>query len=247
MAPLPDLGVEWPQLDVKEPAPPPEIAAPVKGEKQPLPEASEVGGTVRYTVTVEGLSSIGGSEKLLKAFRQQSTLEAEHKDRANAAQIGRRAGADADLLTQLLRSQGYYDASVDPSTERSGNELRVILTVDAGQQYRFASVDLPGLDAAGSDARKLREAFAVKTGDPVVAQDVIAAGQALTTALGEEGFAQAKLGEQDVEVNHQTHLATLTLPVNPGPVARFGAIRVSGKPPFSAHHVGIIARFKPGD
>ena len=247
MAPLPDLGVEWPQLDVKEPAPPPEIAAPVKGEKQPLPEASEVGGTVRYTVTVEGLSSIGGSEELLKAFRQQSTLEAEHKDRANAAQIGRRAGADADLLTQLLRSQGYYDASVDPSTERSGNELRVILTVDAGQQYRFASVDLPGLNAAGSDARKLREAFAVKTGDPVVAQDVIAAGQALTTALGEEGFAQAKLGEQDVEVNHQTHLATLTLPVNPGPVARFGAIRVSGKPPFSAHHVGIIARFKPGD
>jgi translocation and assembly module TamA len=76
---------------------------------------------------------------------------------------------------------------------------------------------------------------------------VIAAGQALTTALGEEGFAEAKLGEQDVEVNHQTHLATLTLPVTPGPVARFGVIRVTGKPPFSAHHVAIIARFKPGD
>ena len=39
----------------------------------------------------------------------------------------------------------------------------------------------------------------------------------------------------------------MTLPVNPGPVARFGAIRVSGRPPFSAHHSAIIARFKPGD
>ncbi len=76
---------------------------------------------------------------------------------------------------------------------------------------------------------------------------MIAAGVALTTALGEEGFAEAKVGEQDVEVNHQTHLATLSLPVTPGPVARFGAIHVSGKPPFSARHVGIIARFKRGD
>jgi translocation and assembly module TamA len=119
--------------------------------------------------------------------------------------------------------------------------------VEAGQQYRFASVELPGLEAAGSEAPKLREAFAVKAGDPVIAADVIAGGAALTHLLGEAGFAEAKLGEQDVEVNHETHLATLKLPVNPGPVARFGAIHVSGRPDFSAHHVGIIARFKRGD
>jgi translocation and assembly module TamA len=87
----------------------------------------------------------------------------------------------------------------------------------------------------------------VAAGDPVIAEDVIAAGLALTRALGEEGFAEAKLGDQDIEVNHQTHLATLSLPVNPGPVARFGTIRVSGKPPFGPHHVAIMARFKPGD
>jgi translocation and assembly module TamA len=87
----------------------------------------------------------------------------------------------------------------------------------------------------------------VKPGDPVIAADVIAGGLALTQALGEEGYAEAKLGEQDIEVNHQTHLASLTLPVNPGPIARFGTIHVSGRPPFSAHHVAIIARFKRGD
>jgi len=37
------------------------------------------------------------------------------------------------------------------------------------------------------------------------------------------------------------------LPVTPEPVARFGAIRVSGSPPFSSRHVGVIARFDPGD
>jgi translocation and assembly module TamA len=81
----------------------------------------------------------------------------------------------------------------------------------------------------------------------VIAADVIAGGLALTQALGEEGYAEAKIGERDIEINHQTHLASLTLPVNPGPIARFGTIKVSGRPPFSAHHVAIIARFKRGD
>src|SRR5207237_2844572 len=109
------------------------------------------------------------------------------------------------------------------------------------------SVELPGLETAGEDAAKLRAAFNVKAGDPVIAEDVIGGGLALVTALGQEGFAGAKLGEQQIEVDHLTHLATLVLPVNPGPVARFGAIHVSGKPPFSARHVATIARFKRGD
>jgi translocation and assembly module TamA len=248
LAPLPDIGVEWPQLDAKETAPPPETAPIAPGKKARAKQATETTGDLRYTVTVEGLTPLGNSVDLLKSFRQQSTLDAERKDPANAAQIGRRASSDADMLIQLLRSEGYYDADVAARTERSGeNSLRVILTADPGNQYHFASVELPGLEAAGEDSTKLRETFAVKAGDPVIAKDVIAAGVALTNALGEQGFAEAKLGNQDIEVNHQTRLATLALPVNPGPVARFGAIHVTGKPPFSARHVGIIARFKRGD
>jgi len=241
LAPLPDLGVAWPELNAKDTAPAPAPANPSKRLSLP------VAGDMRYTLQVEGLASVSDSEELLRAFRQQSALEAERKDPANAAQIGRRAGADADLLAQLLRAQGYYDAVVEPRTEKSGAGLSVVLAADPGPQYRFASVELPGLELAGPDAARLRNAFAVKAGDPVVAADVIAAGLSLTTMLGEQGYAGARLGEQDVEVNHLTHLATLTLPVTPGPVARFGTIRVSGRPPFSAGHVALIARFRRGE
>ena len=246
LAPMPDLGVEWPDLNATDTAAPP-AATPATPSKGKAAAVEDGAGDIRYTVAVEGLDAIGGADDLLAAFRQQSTLEAERKHPANVAQVARRAGADADLLTELLRSQGYYDATVAPSTQRAGNTLQVLLTADAGEQYKFASVELPGLDAAGTDAKKLRDAFGVKAGDPVIAQDVIAAGAALTTALGEEGFAGAKVGEQDIEINHQTRLATLTLPVNPGPVARFGSIHVSGKPPFSARHVATIARFRQGE
>src|SRR5438270_7737606 len=245
LAPMPDIGVAWPELNAKETVQPP-VARPATGKK-PLRNVAAALGSLRYTVAVEGLGNIGAAEDLLNDFRKQSALEAERKDPANAAQIGRRAGADADLLTQLLRSQGYYDAQVEPRTEKAGDALRVILAADPGPQYRFASVNLPGLDAAGAEAAKLRDAFAVKPGDPVIAADVIAGGLALTQRLGEAGFASAKVGEQDIEVNHESHLASLTLPVSPGPVARFGTIHVSGKPAFGAHHVAIIARFKRGD
>ena len=239
---MPDLGVEWPDLNAKE-----QLAPTSNAQVSAAPSAEEAGGQIRYAWTIEGIGGIGNAEELLKAFRQQSALEADRKDPANAAQIGRRSRADADLLAELLRSQGYYDATVEPRTERVDGGLRVVLTADAGQQYRFVSVDLPGLAAAGPQAAKLRAAFAVQPGDPVIASDVIAAGTALTRALGQNGFAQARLGEQQIEINHQTRLASLVLPVDPGPVARFGSIRVSGKPPFSAHHVAIIARFKRGD
>ena len=240
---LPDLGVAWPELDANETELPP-VQTPATPGKRVVAAGR---GDIRYTVQVEGLGGIGNAEELLTAFRKQSALEKDRKDPANAAQIGRRAGADAELLAQLLRSQGYYDAVVEPRTHEGAGQLRVVLGAEPGQQYRFATVDLPGLESAGPEAERLRDTFNVKPGDPVIAADVIAGGLALTQALGEQGYAEARIGEQDIEVNHQTRLATLTLPVKPGPVARFGSIRVSGSPPFNARHLATIARFKRGD
>src|SRR5881397_1859237 len=159
LAPMPDIGVAWPDLNTKDAAPQP---APAIGAPPPAPAAvaqGRGGNEIHYTLAVEGLAAIGNSEDLLAAFRKQSALEADRKDPANAAQIGRRARADADLLAELLRSLGYYDAVVEPRTERVAGGLQVILAADPGQQYRFASVELPGLEGAGEDAAKLRDIF----------------------------------------------------------------------------------------
>ncbi|MEO7635913.1 MAG: BamA/TamA family outer membrane protein [Sphingomicrobium sp.] len=243
LAPMPDIEVEWPTLD----------QSPASVDAQPgAPAVATVGSgegnsELRYTTAIEGLGALGNSAEISAAFAKQSTLEAARKKPANAAQITRRARADADLLAELLRSQGYYGATVEPRTEVAGQVVRVVLAAEPGPEYRFASVELPGLDAAGTEAARLRQQFAVNPGDPVIAKDVIDAGAALTTALGEQGFAEAKIGEQQIVINHQTRLATLVLPVDPGPVASFGAIRVTGEPPFDAHHLATIARFKRGD
>ena len=240
--PMPDLGVDWPDLDAE--APEELLPETPAAEARPVTDAS----TERaYAVTIEGLSRLGNAEQLVEAFEAQSTLFEERDDEANAAQVQRRSEEDSELLAELLRSFGYYDAVVEPVIEPEGSILRVTLEAQPGEQYRFSSVELAGLETAGEEAEKLRESFAVEAGDPVVASDVIAANVALRVALGELGFPLAEIGEQQITVDHQTQLASLVLPVNPGPVTQFGEIRVSGQPPFGARHVSQIARFDPGD
>ena len=251
--PMPDLGVQWPDMNQPEPEPPPEIeavtpeaAAEVTEDAAELVE--DVTSNRRYRWAISGLEAVPEAEEIRSGFHERSVLEADKDETANAAQIDRRARADAELLAELLRSQGYYSAAVEPGIDASGNELIVTLTAVAGPLFHFESVELPGLDqAAPGEAERLRQAFAVKPGDPVIAQKVIDAGLALQIALGERGFATAKVGEQDIVIDHEAQVARLVLPVTPGPIAVFGQISVSGEPPFSSKHVQTIARFRPGD
>ena len=90
LAPMPDLGVEWPDLKAADSAAPPPAIARQPARSRPSARRATT-GDIRYTVQVEGLGPIGNAEDLLRAFRKQSALEAERKDPANAAQIGRRA------------------------------------------------------------------------------------------------------------------------------------------------------------
>ena len=252
LEPMPDLGLDWPDPDAPgEPATvPPSQAATPEPQAEPAPAATEQAGdtgALHYRVAFAGLDPTGDAAELISSFEKQSVLHKNRNDAANAAQIDRRSRADADLLAELLRGQGYYDAMVEPRIERPAGSLLVVLEAQPGAQYRFQSVELPGLEAAGPEAPKLREAFAVKPGDPVIAEDVIAANVALKVALGEQGFALANVGDQQILIDHETHAAQLVLPVETGPLASFGQIRVSGQPPFSAKHVARIARFHSGD
>ena len=252
---MPDLGVEWPDMNAPDVAPLPDPGATSLPTSAETVEnaARDAGVSIddsvaarRYVVRLEGLGA-AENEALLKSFKQQSALDEGDKKTANAAQIDRRARADSELLTSLLQAQGYYDAEVEPGIALETDIIAVTLRAAPGPLYTFETVEFPGLAEAGGDAGPLRETFAVKAGDPVVAQSVIAAGIALKVALGEQGFATADIGEQDIVIDHAKATARLVLAVKPGPVARFGEIRVSGQPPFSSRHVGQIARFKSGD
>ena len=243
--PMPDIGVDWPDLDNAPPDEPVADASLDEGDSQAA--ITDTNTERHYAIAIDGLDGIGNANALVEEFEKASALYENRREDANAAQIQRRSEADAELLAEILRSQGYYDAVVEPLIEAHGTTLLVTLEAEPGVQYRFQSVELPGLDHAGVDSDALRRSFPIEPGDPVIAREVIAADVALKVALGQQGFALAEVGEQQITVDHRTGLASLVLPVDPGPVSHFGAIRVSGEPPFGERHVATIARFRPGE
>ena len=237
--PMPDLGLDWPDLETAGDENIPDVPS------APLADAA---AERSYTVTVRGVEGVAPG--LVDEFNALSVLQTNRGDPANAAQIDRRAEEDSELLTQLLRARGYYDAFVEPVAEAEGaaSQVNVILEAQPGPLYRFANVSLPGLDAAeDADEEGLRRAFGVKENDPVDAARVNQGLAALQVALGEQGYAFAEVGALDITVDHDTQTAILTLPVTPNGERRFGRIVVEGDPLFSASHIGGIARFREGD
>ncbi|HEY0130339.1 MAG TPA: BamA/TamA family outer membrane protein [Allosphingosinicella sp.] len=236
--PLPDLGVDWPDME--------------QGADDRIADAPDTGiadaaAERGYTVRIEGLDA-DTEAALREPFDSLSTLAKNVKDPANAAQIDRRAREDADLLAELLRARGYYDALVRTRVEAApaGGDVVVTLEAEPGPVYRFAEVKLPGIEAAGEDMAALREAFAVAANEPVDAARVTTGEAALRVELGRRGYAFAETGEMDIALDHETRTAILTLPVNPNGSRQFGRIAVEGRPLFSASHIQRIARWKPG-
>jgi translocation and assembly module TamA len=238
--PMPDIGVEWPEL---------EDSAGTAIAVAPDDAIADTASERAYVVTLAGLGPEIETELRLR-FAELSTLEQNRSDPANAAQIDRRAREDAELLAEMLRSRGYYDALVEPRVEvaeAAGGPVRVTLEAEPGPLYRFTDVRLAGIEEAGADAAGLREAFGVAADDPVDAGKVAAGEAALRAELGRRGYAFAEVGQLDVAVDHQSRTATLVLPVDANGARQFGKIVVEGRPLFTPAHLQTIARWKPGE
>ncbi|WP_404710598.1 autotransporter assembly complex family protein [Sphingomonas sp. MMS24-J13] len=241
LAPLPDLGVDWPD--------PARIDAARPGDVQGGANKGVTADRLqRYHVVVEGAESVG--DTFAASFKQLSALVANEGKPANAAQIDRRARDDEALIAELLRAAGRYDGRVvsNVSVGPDGGETIVRLSVTPGETYHFGEVTLPGLDAAGPRAKTLRDAFAVKAGDAVDAATVNAAIAAFKVSLGRDGYPFARVTDPDITVDHATRKAVLALAVDPGARAKFGHVTAVGAHPiFTAQHLARIARFRTGD
>lgn len=271
---MPGIGVDWPSLD-NEPILPQDLGNPALVAGEPA-KANDVSSTVgvqeataalpddqtvemaddgsqrRYEVRFTGLDNITDS-----AFRGRfdalSLLREGKGKPANIAQINRRMQQDKAVLDRLLRAKGYYDAtiraSVLPPENGGGERLIVRFDVIPGQLYVLSRISLDGLDAAGERAAPLRAAFPVVVGDPVDADKIFAGQVTLATALGENGFPFAKVEEPVVQIDHETILGELAMPVTPGGYRSFGTITLNdpSKRVFSSRHLQRIARFKPND
>lgn len=161
--------------------------------------------------------------------------------------------ADRELLENLLRAYGYYDARVwrqfGDATDGSAPDADAPVVRFAalpGVRYKFGAIELGELRSAPDNAA-LRDRFGIKSGDPLLTDRIVQQREALAIELGETGYPFSAIQDPELLIDHDRSEGDLTMPVEPGGKFAFGEI-TSNMPEFlSAKHISRIARFEQGD
>ena len=255
----PLLDAPLPPIDSFDAEPPP----------QPTESAENEGSqNVRYTSRVVGLDPGASADiavdadgtvyrSALRRFNDLNTLGNNGGRADSRAEVTQRARADRQLLLDIMISEGFYDATVRVSIERgtagvsnengaAANEpLGVTLTVVPGRRYYLGQIAFESKPVEPIDL--ITSNFVPKSGDPIVADTILAAEANISVKLPENGYPFATVGQRDILLDSETGLGDYTLPVDPGVRSYFGQIRSEGTEAFDSDHVAMLRRFKTGE
>ncbi len=192
---------------------------------------------VRYAVVLEAEAL----DEALRArlFEASSLASARERPPANRLALRRRAREDAERLRAALRAEGFYAGEVElrieelpaPKTPLPGAaapEVRVVYRVDEGPRYLFGARRIRIQGEAAGFAPPSPEELGLVAGAPARAESVLEAERRLLARARELGHALARLGERRLVVDHQTRRMEVELVLDPGPVYRFGELRLVG-------------------
>ena len=169
-----------------------------------------------------------------------------------------RAEADGGRIDSVLRSFGHYDAVITvriadiasgdarllPLLERlpGTDPVLVEVAIDQGPLYRIGIARMDGPVPEGP-----RAAFGLAPGQPARAREVLAAGQAVLSALQEDGFALARVPPPDAVVDHGTRTMDVQYVAEPGPRLAVGQVSVAGLERLHEDYVRRRLGIEPGD
>jgi translocation and assembly module TamA len=198
---------------------------------------------VPYEVAIEGVEDRALRELLNEVSETRRLID---RPPPSLTRLRRRAEDDRARLRQALRSEGYYDATIDVSIDPEAKPVKVVFQVDPGPRYRLrdvrievsppdADLPLPSLEELGIAQRA-----------PAVAQTILDAETRLVEQARARGHALARAGERRAVVDHDADAMDLTLRVNAGPLVRFGDIEVTGLDKVQRDFVARRLPWRPG-
>ena len=207
-----------------------------------------------YTVVI----TVNATGSLESAVRNASALVADQNEPASgAAGLLAKARGDYRRIVAALYNEGYYGGTV--SIRVGGVEaaslapdvglpdpVDVAVVVDPGPQFRFNSVTIVNQALPTSDPHDYVEPpihAGFGAGEIARSSVILKAEQLALEAWRQQGHAKAAIVTRDVVADHATTSVDVTITVNPGPLAAFGAVTVSGTetldPEFVRRQTGL--------
>jgi translocation and assembly module TamA len=200
------------------------------GKKEP---AEVIPDPVQYVVT---FMVNGADAKLEKEIRRASVLLERAKTPASGLTgLIARARQDVSRLTAVLYENARYSAeiaimldgrsleSVGPFDPLPTRPVPVNVRVDVGAPFVFGSSTVEPLP----DGTTL-ESLGLVPGKPAGSAIIVTAEAKLADEWRQQGHPLAAIRTRDTIADHRTNTLDVTLSVDPGPLANFGRVEVTG-------------------
>jgi outer membrane protein insertion porin family len=154
-----------------------------------------------------------------------------------------RLSLDKELLRQFYAKNGYADVRIVSATadlDRDGRGFFITFTIDEGERYRFANVDVEsGLPSINIDA--LRGDILSRPGRVYSIEKIEKSAEALTIAASQQGYAFARV-EPRIDRDEVAHTISITYVIDEGPRIYIERINIVGN--FRTHDDVIRREFR---
>jgi len=174
-----------------------------------------------YDVRIQGVSS----QSLLDQIKQiSSTIALKDKPPASPSLLRKRVDEDVSLFTQWLRAQGYFASHIEATLDENVKPLTVIFQVDTGPAFLLKTVEI---QVNGRIETTVPD-IGLTPGVPFNAETLAHSQNRLVREFTKKGFPFAEVTDRRITVDHADHSVAVVFFVTPGPLAQFGATRISG-------------------
>ncbi len=185
-------------------------------------------------------------KKVLVASSELESLKA--KPPLSLIGLRRRAETDAERLTEVLHSEGYYAGKVGIRIAPDSKPVAVTVTAAPGPRYKLADFTIAwaGCGDHCPDMPSAKSLGAVK-GDPGAARTVVGAEQKLLQRLHDSGRPFAKVANRHAVVDHTQRTLSVTETITPGPIVHYGPLVFRGRTRVKERYIRRLVPWKQGD
>jgi len=221
-------------------------ATPALAEQETLAEPPEPEAPPAYTVAIEGVGD-SAVRSLLERSSQLITLA----DKAPPTEAGmvRRLEGDFERFRTVLRSEGYYDSTIDYRIDDQVEPQAITVVIDTGPAYSLTTYELTwvGDHAEAAPSPPPLNRLGLRLGERARSADVIGAERRALARLADAAHPLAQLVDRDAVVDHRDRSMHVQVQIDPGPFTRFGTLTIEGLATVREDYVRTLVPWREGD
>lgn len=151
---------------------------------------------------------------------------------------------DVYRLTLFYRQSGFMDVKVDTAVRRSPGDVHLRFLITEGPPIEVRSLKVTGLDSVAKPDEVTAD-LPLRIGEPFNRFLFQASADTLVNRLRNLGYPAAEVF-RNYTVDRTARTATISLDVQPGPSAVFGAVRVDGARKVDTTFIRQLLSTRPG-